>query len=506
MNEATTDSRQDPISQAVPRPWSTGNVDGVAIPGGHDHRVHFYENDAFLIDSVTDYIGDGITSGGVGIVIATAPHRDGITDRLSARGIDVLTASSQGRYVSLDAAETLSRLMNGAEPEFGRLTQVIDEIVPEPSNAWGQFRVFGEMVALLAIEGNNTAALDLERHWNDILSDRAFSLLCAYPIGQLRGETSSGFVNEISANHSCVIPGESFVRLSTEEERVRQIVVLQQQARQLEHEITVRKRLEEQLQATIASERAACQEAEGALRLRDAFLATAAHELRTPIAGLSGRVQLLLRQAKRRMLEPGAMVPAFEGIAIQANKLSRLITELLDVSRLELGKMDLELYPTELGGLIQETLAFAPSVTEHHEVTFVASDPILADVDALRLGQAVENVIDNALKFSPKGSTIQVVLSRASDGYAEISVLDNGPGVPLEQREQIFERFYQASEDGSGSGMGLGLYISREVVALHGGEILVDSLPEGGAHFTIRIPLTNSQRRPTSVGEECVSP
>jgi signal transduction histidine kinase len=115
-------------------------------------------------------------------------------------------------------------------------------------------------------------------------------------------------------------------------------------------------------------------------------------------------------------------------------------------------------------------------------------------VDPLRLEQVVTNLLDNAVKYSPNGGAIKVTLAlrRARDtaaDWAELSVRDYGLGIPPEQRGQIFERFYQAHGNGHKSGLGLGLYISRQIVELHGGEICAEFPPDGGTRFVVRLPI-----------------
>jgi two-component system, OmpR family, sensor histidine kinase VicK len=124
--------------------------------------------------------------------------------------------------------------------------------------------------------------------------------------------------------------------------------------------------------------------------------------------------------------------------------------------------------------------------TTEHTITVNAS-PVSVLVDPIRIEQVVTNLLDNAVKYSPGGGSIRVEVSQPRPDVAQLSVTDNGIGVPPEHRERIFERFYQVKK-GSG-GMGIGLYISREIIDLHGGSIGVDTLPEGGTRFWVRLPV-----------------
>jgi signal transduction histidine kinase len=125
-----------------------------------------------------------------------------------------------------------------------------------------------------------------------------------------------------------------------------------------------------------------------------------------------------------------------------------------------------------------------------HTITLAAPPSLEAEVDPLRLEQVLTNLLENAIKYSPEGGPIEVAVSRSADEALEIAVRDHGLGIPPEKRARIFERFYQAHGDGHRSGLGLGLYISCEIVELHGGGITVEFPPDGGSRFIVRLPLT----------------
>jgi PAS domain S-box-containing protein len=262
-------------------------------------------------------------------------------------------------------------------------------------------------------------------------------------------------------------------------------------------DISERKRAEREREELLAREERARAEAEAALRLRDEFLSIAAHELRTPLTAVSGYAQLALRQlAPEGQLEPERIVPVLETIKGQADKLARLISRLLDISRLEGGKLALERQPTDVVTLVEQVLSGARARDPGHAITLSTPPSLEAEVDPLRLEQVLTNLLDNAIKYSPQGGPIEVVLTRATPGEVVLSVRDHGLGIPPEKRGQIFERFYQAHGNGNKSGMGLGLYVSRQIVELHGGEITAEFPPDGGSRFLVRLPLTREMARP----------
>ena len=251
-----------------------------------------------------------------------------------------------------------------------------------------------------------------------------------------------------------------------------------------------------------------------AIRSRDEFLSIAAHELKTPITSLRGFAQLELR---RLQAEQGQLIDRLRetlGIVIkQSDRLSRLVSELLDVARLEMGRLTLQKEPLDLVPVVRELVSTAQATTTGH--TFVLRLPRHAAVtgDSLRLGQVVINLISNAVKYSPDGGEIEVVLEtthagprgstdagdtspsgETGGGWVRLAVRDHGIGVPPEHRQRIFDRFYQAHTGTPGQaglfapGMGLGLYISRQLVELHGGEIRAEFPDDGGTRFVVMLP------------------
>jgi PAS domain S-box-containing protein len=231
-------------------------------------------------------------------------------------------------------------------------------------------------------------------------------------------------------------------------------------------------------------EQAARANAEAATRSRDEFFTVAAHELKTPVTGLRAFAQLLGQQLDQTgSVEPNLLRRAVDRIEEQSGKLARLVNQLLDVSRIAEGRLTIQLEPTELVSLVQRTTERAQAIAPRHQITVLAPSTHLAiEVDPLRIEQVLTNLLDNAVKFSPEGGTIQVELTQ-TDGEVHITVADHGIGVADEHQPFIFDRFYQAHPGSHYAGMGLGLHISREIVELHGGTLSASFPPEGGAQF-----------------------
>lgn len=238
------------------------------------------------------------------------------------------------------------------------------------------------------------------------------------------------------------------------------------------------------------------QEAREAVAIRENFISIAAHELKTPVTSLRGFTQLLLRRLEQgQPVDSDAVRAPLAQIDRQAGRLTRLVTQLLDVSQLRSGKLRLEPRPTDLPRLLRDAAAAAQAMTSRHEISVRCADDVWAEVDPLRLEQVVVNLLDNAVKYSPDGGPIEVELAQPPAGGVEIVIADRGPGIPREHRDRVFDRFYQMHTPEQLSGLGLGLYVSREIVDMHHGRITAEDRPGGGARFVIALPALPSPAR-----------
>ena len=251
-------------------------------------------------------------------------------------------------------------------------------------------------------------------------------------------------------------------------------------------DLTERRRAEE--------ERVRLAQAEEALKLRDTFLSIAAHELRTPLTALQIEAQTLLRRVKRAQdeVEPpplSAFVPAIGGIDRNVGRATKLVEHLLDVSRIQLGKLRMELDDVDLTEIAREAVERYRDqcLQVGSPLTFTAGAPVVGRWDALKLEQVVTNLVSNALKFG-RGKPIHVgVVER--DGRARLTVRDRGIGIAPADQGRIFGRFERAVSDRHFGGFGLGLWIVREIAGALGGEVTVQSTPGEGATFTVDLPL-----------------
>ncbi len=464
-----------------------------------EHFVQFYEADGFLLNSLGGFIGSAINSGDAALVVATEAHRDGLDDLLTANGLDVAYAKSRGQFVSIDAAETLSRFMVDGSPQLDRFNEVVGGIIATVSDGRPRVRAFGEMVALLWADGEYQAALRLEEMWNELQKVHTFSLFCAYPMNGLSGQQFMEPHSGVCTVHSRVIPAESYAGLDDQDARLRAIAKLQQKAASLQAEIEERQRAEEKLRLALVGEQIARAEAETANRIKDEFLATVSHELRTPLNAIMGWAHLL----RGGRLDEASVARALETIDRNAKSQAQLIEDILDVSRIITGKLRLNREPVDIASVINAAIDSVQLAIDSKELQLeVTLDPSARHTvgDANRLQQIVWNLLANSIKFTPAGGRIAIRVKRA-EGNLQLRVSDSGQGIGESFLPFIFDRFRQA--DGTitrqHGGLGLGLAIVRHLVELHGGSIAAESEGEGrGSTFTLTLglaPRNGSRRR-----------
>lgn len=235
---------------------------------------------------------------------------------------------------------------------------------------------------------------------------------------------------------------------------------------------------------------------------REEFLSVAAHELKTPMTTLQISVQALLRLLDRDgAVETGVLRRSLTAVRENTDKLARLVTELLETVRAQAGRLELEIADAEIATLVAAAVERAQARTHRSALTLsVPASELRAKVDTLRIEQVLDNVLDNAIKFSTDGGDIEVVLSDTRGGL-RIAIRDHGVGIPPERRDRIFERFYQAHRETERSGLGLGLYVAREIVQLHGGRIWAEFPDDGGTRIVIDLPsLSADSGRGAPVG------
>jgi signal transduction histidine kinase len=240
-------------------------------------------------------------------------------------------------------------------------------------------------------------------------------------------------------------------------------------------------------------------------KLKSQFLSIASHELKTPITAMSGFVQIAVRRIKRRLgagrpneadwkKEEETLLEQLEVVQRQTTKLARLVDELLDVSRIESGRLELRLADVDLPELIAEVMRRHQLMATKHELRlhYDPEQKLSVRGDRDHLEQVLNNLIGNAMKYSPDGGAIDVTVTRAGEHEVEFAVADHGIGIRPEELARVFGLFYRSPDRLARDvgGMGLGLYITKEIVDRHTGRIWAESEVEKGTNFHVALPAS----------------
>lgn len=557
-----------------------------------EHFVQFYETDEFLLNSLSEFIGMGLAQGDACIVIATKMHREGLEERLKANGQDLAAARMAGEYISLDVLEALSKFMVDGLPQAECFAEVFGSLIAQAAQGQRHVRIFGEMVALLWTEGNQTAALRLEELWNALRTVHPFTLFCAYSMPGFAGDVYAAQFIDICKQHSRAIPAESYSALIEPDERMRAITLLQQKASSLQAEIEERKAAEERLRISENRYRRLFEASKDGILMvdpssgtildanpaitdllsytgdsllgqelwqvglfpnrednlaalqqlqerhffryetvplhtkdghhryvefmctlyqadeqdviqcsirditdrklleqrKDEFINMASHELKTPITSLKGFLALLHQRLTPHKDEKA--LHYLSRIDTQVNKLIKLISDLLDISKMQTGQLAYQEERFDVNALVQEIVENVQGTTSTHRLLLESQTQAEVFGDRDRIGQVLINLLNNAIKYSPRANTVLVRVAKDSRQVI-ISVQDFGIGIAKEHQHKIFERFYRVTDPAEKTypGLGMGLYISCEIVKRHGGQLWVESKKDEGSTFHCVLPL-----------------
>ncbi|HEX4207690.1 MAG TPA: PAS domain-containing protein [Ktedonobacteraceae bacterium] len=228
---------------------------------------------------------------------------------------------------------------------------------------------------------------------------------------------------------------------------------------------------------------------------KDDFISMASHELKTPLTSLKTLIQLQHRKLARRNVQD--IATTLTKMGAQVDKQTRLIDELLDVSKINAGRMEYAREPIAIDALVGEIVETLQQTTETHRIVVHGAARKSLAGDADRLGQVFTNLLTNAIKYSPQADTVEVDITSPDDQTVTVSVRDFGIGIPSEHRDKIFERFYRVHDvhDTTFKGLGMGLYISSDIVRRHGGNIRVESALGNGSIFQVTLPLAAQAAR-----------
>lgn len=225
-------------------------------------------------------------------------------------------------------------------------------------------------------------------------------------------------------------------------------------------------------------------------RRKDDFLSIASHELKTPLTTIKGLVQMMQRMVPVEVNDKFRSI--LDKTSIYIDRLNNLIAELLDVSRIQTGNIELHKETFDFDKAVQEAVDAIQSATKSHNIQIIGSTNELITADESHIVQVINNLLSNAIKYAPDHKDVTVYLSRVSN-YVKFSVKDQGMGIRQEDHKKIFDRFYRVGEiQQRFPGMGIGLYICDQIIKNHGGTLWVDSELNQGSTFSFTLPLNKN--------------
>jgi signal transduction histidine kinase len=474
-----------PAPRAAPR---------LAPPRQPHHTVQFYDDDAFLCDSVASYVAAGLASGDPVCVIATEAHREAFAARLARDGVNVEAARARGALTWLDAQETLAQFMVDGMPDWPRFSKVVGGVLEQARRGDRDVcvRAYGEMVDVLWRAGSEAAALKLEEMWNELGRTHPLSLLCAYVMGNFRRTGDAQSFRNVCAAHSHVLPTETYQHHDAPEPQLRQISELQQRARALEDEIEQRKVLESALREALVREQEAREEAERSVRYNEMFAGMLGHDLRNPLSAITTGANYITR------LNSGPKTTrAATRILTSAERMARMIEQLLDFTRIRVGG-GLPLVPVRLD--LEEVCCKVKDELEaaHPERSVVVDvqGNVVGEWDQDRLFQVLSNLVGNAIHHGDAGAPVSIRCDGTDAAVVKVQI-HNGGVVPPEVLPLLFEPFRGNTRYQRTRGLGLGLFITQQIISAHGATIDVMSEAATGTTFYLQLPRKTPTRTTT---------
>ncbi len=579
------------------------------------HLVQFYDDDTVLVDSIAEFLAATLRAGHGALLISTRSHREAVTQALAKLGFDPTALHEAGQYLPLDAADTLAKFMVDGHPDRDRFRQAVGTAITQLGMRYPHVQAYGEMVALLWMQGYMEAALELETLWNELASTHAFSLRCAYPLGGFSSHVHSEPFLQVCALHSQVLPAGAAPAHADSDEHLRLVAELQQKTQALSSEIrehqqtleTLRRReheladfLEHGVESmhqvgpdgtilwaneaelsllgytrdeyigrpiadfhadgeiiediltrllrgdTLRDYPARLRCKDGSIRhvlihsnarvedgkfvhtrcftrdvtdrvhledllhdrlreladadqRKDEFLAMLGHELRNPLSPILAALEILRLPGADAV----AVRTAHDAIGHQTRHLARIVDDLLDVTRINSGKIQLRNELVDLATAVQrsiETVRPLLDANRHRLTVSLPDHTVLVNGDATRLEQVFTNLLTNAAKYMNQFGHISLIAELRADAEVVVSVEDRGVGITAELLPRIFELFIQAERplDRSHGGLGIGLWMARKLVELHRGKVTAYSAGAGkGSTFSVHLPVARRQQAAT---------
>jgi signal transduction histidine kinase len=454
-------------------------------PDRGSHAVQFFTDDALLIDELCAFIGGALLSGSAAIVIATKAHRESLSQRLEARGLDIARVVEQGHYIPLDAAQTLASFMRNGWPDERLFTETMARILEPASRiGLGKISAFGEMVALLWADGKSEAAVRVEQLWNNLPQKYALNLRCAYPM-QGFGRGDSSFL-KICGEHTHIITDENSVLVAGEE--LRKVADLQQEVQALAAELAQGKLVEanlrqtkSELESTVGQRTSVLRQLSARLlKLQDVERRRIARELHDSLGQYLVGLKLNMDMVRRS--------PTREDLWVEVDQLmNQCIGEVRTLSYL--------LHPPTMdaAGFVSAARWFVEGFSQRSgvKVTLDAPDNLgrLPDPIELALFRVLQEALTNVHRHSGASEAYVVILQDSNRVVLEVK--DNGRGMPID----ILQQF---DETGAGTGVGLGGI--RERARELGGKLTLEATSKGtllkiAVPHRSKVQLTDSHNR-----------
>lgn len=447
-------------------------LEHAAIPAEHEHVVQFYQDDRVLFENVARFIVGGVEAKEPVVLVATARHQRAFLDVARTLGCDVDEALRSGAVVPLDADAMLARLLVDDMPDEERFARCIgDTIAALTSGGERRVRAYGEMVDVLWRDGKKQAALALESQWSALVRAHPFTLLCAYAMG---GFYSAGEeLEEVCAVHGHVIGADEPATIES----------LQERARSLEQEIEKRKELERALREALDREKHMRLEAERSMHFNDMFSGMLGHDLRNPLGAITMGATYIVRADVDDKTKRAA-----NRIVSSAERMSRMIDQLLDFTRIRVGGgLRLEYSSLDLAEVCLKIKDELEAANPESFIELRTHGSGRGEWDHDRLQQVLSNIVGNAVSHGKDGAPVLVAIDGDDPLHVGVSVHNEG-SVPPDVLPMLFEAFRGTKQVQRTQGLGLGLYISRQIVEAHGGTVFVSASSTSGTTMRIRLP------------------
>jgi signal transduction histidine kinase/CheY-like chemotaxis protein len=498
-------------------------------PHPHNHRVQFYDDEDHLFKAVSDFFAPFFdNSGEVGLIaiILARPHlircledlfrakqyKSKFPGREHIYGSELLSDSTfsthNARHVLfVDAFKVVDKLVTGSEMQYRDFENVMDEILSQfqgmDVNETQQLALayaYGELVDILCERDQHLLSFELEGFWNTFLTTRHISLLCGYKMEFFKDQALAPVFQSICHSHAIVSPAESYSTVGTAQEQMAMVAAVQQNF--------------EPLQAAIGHQQPWLELDEQQARYQEQVVDSLCHELRNPLSGIIGNVEILqtglaLRQAilsrvvdavgDSKILDSVSCLrnqwtddtESIDAIGICAEHMKNVTDDLLTLSKIECGKIILENVPFDPRAAISSVIKMFSTLAKQKGIQLLFDRPeesLVVMGDSGRLTQIIINLISNALKFTDSGSItvgFRCLGPRNNATAFEVAIRDTGKGISDEEKTLLFRRFAQPKSTTftKYGGSGLGLYISKCLVELMGGVLSVESQRGQGSTF-----------------------